>query len=95
VTAKRAAPAGGLDGLPGTLADIVCWLVFYLQRSSEEEIDTTVAHELLDVIAASLRLLPVWDRIDFLQHAASRAATSQVTDYQEFLLELAEDLGIE
>jgi len=54
-----------------------------------------VAEELQDVIASRLRLLPVWDRIDFLEHAARRASTSQIPDYQDFLLELAESLGIE
>jgi hypothetical protein len=95
VTANRVAPAPTLDGLPATLADIVCWLVFYLQRSTDDEIDETVAEELQEVIAGSLRLLPVWDRIEFLEHAARRAATSQIPDYQDFLLDLAESLGIE
>jgi len=95
VTGKRAAPAAGLEGLPAALADIVCWLVFYLERCDEDEVDAGVAQVLHDVVGDGLRRLPVSDRIDFLQHAAGRAASSQILDYQDFLLELAESLGIE
>jgi hypothetical protein len=87
--------SSGLDGLPAALADIVCWMVFYLQHCQDDEVDLEVAEELSSVIASSLRRLPVSDRLLFLDHASARAAGSRVVDYQEFLLELAETLGLE
>jgi hypothetical protein len=85
----------GLETLPAALADIVCWLVFFLQRCSEDEVDPDVAEELQRMIGDALRKLPVADRLAFLEHAAQRASGSSVEDYHHFLIELAETLGLE
>ena len=84
-----------LDGLPAALADVVCWILYYLDRCAEEEIDADVASQLSEVVAATLRRQPVEDRVAFLEHAARRATSTEVADYQGFLLELAETLGLE
>jgi hypothetical protein len=86
---------GGLDGLPAVLADLVCWIVFFLQASEGAEVDEAVAAEVVEVIAAKLRALPVSERLLFLEHASARAATSSVLPYRDFLLEMAEALGLE
>jgi hypothetical protein len=97
--ASRAGAAAGsragLEGLPAALADIVCWTVFYLQRCDDQDIDDAVAEELRDVIASALGRLAPMERVAFLQHAAERASDSKIPDYQDFLLEVAELLGIE
>ncbi len=95
MTGDPAAPIHALDGLTGALADIVCWLVFYLQRCEDEEVDLEVADELSRVLGQALRGLGVSDRLRFLEHAATRASESTVVDYQQFLVELAETLGLE
>ena len=81
--------------MPAALADIVCWLVFFLERCTQEEVDSDVADELQAMIGDALRRLPVSDRLAFLQHASERATTSSVEDYHHFLIELAETLGLE
>jgi len=95
VTARQAAPTQALDGLAGALSDLVCWMVFYFQRCEDDEVDLEVADELSRVIGDALRRLPMADRLRFLEHATSRAATSTVPDYHDFLVELAETLGLE
>lgn len=95
MTAKTAKTAPGLEGLPAALADIVCWVVFFLERCSPEEVNLEVADELQRVIGDALRQLPVNDRLAFLQHATERAVGSSIDEYQEFLLELAETMGLE
>jgi hypothetical protein len=95
VTGEPAPPLAALTGLTGALADIVCWLVFYLQRCEDEEVDLEVADELSRMLASALRELPVGDRLRFLDHAAARAATSTIADYQQFLVSVAETLGLE
>ena len=96
VTAKRTtAEAPALDGLAASLADIVCWLVFYLQRCSSDELDLDVAESLLKLVSDALRRLPVTERLVFLEHATTRAEGSSVADYQDFLLDLAETMGLE
>ncbi len=84
-----------MEGLAAALADIVCWILFYLERCEADEIDVDVAAQLSDVVAATLRRQPVADRLAFLEHAARRATSTAVADYQSFLLELAETLGLE
>ena len=84
-----------LEGLPASLADIVCWLVFYLQRCDPAELDLDVADSLLTLIGDALRKLPVDERLLFLSYATSRASASSVPDYQDFLLDLAETMGLE
>jgi len=96
VTGTHAAPVPDrLEGLSAALADVVCWMVFYLQHCEEDEVDPEIADELSAVIASSLRRLSVSERLRFLEHASARAASSRVADYQDFLLELAEALGLE
>ena len=85
----------GLTGVAASLADVVCWLVFYLQRSSSEEIDLEVAETLLRMVADRLRAMPPAERVAFLEHATTLAETSAVGDYQDFLLDLAETMGLE
>jgi hypothetical protein len=91
----KAEKGAGLEALPAALADIVCWMVFYLQRCSPEEVNLEVADELQRVIGDALRRLPVNDRLTFLQHASDRADVSSIDEYQGFLLELAETMGLE
>jgi hypothetical protein len=91
----RTAPSPRTDGLTATLADLVCWFVFYLERCEEDETDLEVADELSQLIAATLRAMAAADRLRFLEHAAERAATATIPDYQDFLLELAEKMGLE
>jgi hypothetical protein len=95
VTGDGPAPTEALDGLAGALADIVCWMAFYLDQCEDDEVDLEVADELSRVLAAVLRELPVGERLRFLEHASVRASTSTVPDYQRFLVGLAETLGIE
>jgi hypothetical protein len=96
VTPKPATTAPAeLTGLTESLADIVCWIAFYLERCSADEINLQVADELHHVIAGALRRLSVSDRLAFLQHATSRGEASEVMEYQAFLLELAETMGLE
>ncbi|HEY2428636.1 MAG TPA: hypothetical protein VGI06_06880 [Acidimicrobiales bacterium] len=96
MTATHPAPVPDrLEGLSAALADVVCWMVFYLQHCQDDEVDPEVADELSSVIASSLRRLPVHSRLLFLEHASGRAGSSGIADYQEFLLELAETLGLE
>lgn len=90
MTAKRR-----LDPLAATLADVVCWLVFYLDSAGEDELKPDVASNLSELIADKLRELSVSDRLLFLEHAANRARASTVHDYQMFLLDMAETLGLE
>jgi hypothetical protein len=84
-----------LNGLSASLADLVCWMVFYLERCSPDEMDLDIAESLQQLIADALRDLPVADRLTFLEHATNRAQASSVPDYQDFLLDLAETLGLE
>ena len=93
--ARRPTPTPGLEGLEAALADVVCWLVFYLQRAGEDEVDPEVATELLEVVGDALGRLPVADRLRFLHHAANRSVESSVEAYQNFLLDVAESLGLE
>jgi hypothetical protein len=86
---------GELDELSSSLADIVCWMTFYLQRCSPDELDLDVASALLELITGSLRDLPPTDRLTFLQHAANRAHDLDEPVYQDFLLDLAETMGLE
>jgi len=95
VTAKPVDGRAALDGLGAALADIVCWVVFFLQHADEAEVDPAVADELVRVVGGALGRLPVADRLLFLEHATARSGSSSVTDYQDFLLELAETLGLE
>ena len=95
MTARVPAPTQTLEGLQGALADIVCWMAFYFHQCEDDEVDLEVADELSRVLAATLRELPVGDRLRFLEHAAERAATSSVPDYRRFLIGLAETLGLE
>lgn len=95
MTGTPPAPTVVLDGLTGALADIVCGMAFYLHQCEDDEVDLEVAEELSTVLARTLRALPVAERLRFLDHAATRAATSTVPDYQRFLLGLAETLGLE
>jgi len=37
----------------------------------------------------------VKDRLRFVEHAAARSSTSKVANYQEFLIGIAESLGLE
>jgi hypothetical protein len=90
----RRAPAA-LDPLTSALGDIVCWLVFYLHQCEDDEVDLEVADELSTMVGERLKTLTVGDRLRFLEHAALRANDSRVDDYQEFLMELAETLGLE
>lgn len=84
-----------VDGLTATLADLVCWFVFYLERCEDEQTDLEIADELSQLIGTALRRMSPADRLRFLEHAAERATSSKVADYQDFLLELAEKLGLE
>jgi hypothetical protein len=84
-----------LEGLAAALADIVCWMVFYLQRCSAEEVTLEVADDLQQVVGEALRRLPPADRLAFLEHAFGRAESSKIYEYQGFLLELAETMGLE
>ena len=77
------------------LADLVCWIVFFLQAADGSQVDEAVAAEVVEVIAAKLRALPVSERLLFLEHASARAATSSVPPYRAFLLEMAEAFGLE
>ena len=95
MTAKGPAATEALGGLTGALADIVCWMAFYLHQCEDDEVDLEVADELAQVLATALRGLPVNERLRFLEHAATRASNSTVADYQHFLLGLAETLGLE
>ena len=95
MTAKRPATTEALGGLTGALADIVCWMAFYLHQCEDDEVDLEVADELAQVLGTALRSLPVSERLRFLEHASSRASSSTVGDYQHFLLGLAETLGLE
>jgi hypothetical protein len=82
-----------LDGLTASLAEVVCWTIFYLERAADT--DAEVAAELVEMIGARLRDMAVADRVRFLEHAATRATTSMTPAFQDFLLELAEKLGLE
>jgi hypothetical protein len=95
VTGKGQATTEALGGLTGALADIVCWMAFYLHQCEDDEVDLEVADELAQVLAEALRGLPVSERLRFLEHASSRASSSTVEDYQHFLRGLAETLGLE
>jgi hypothetical protein len=88
------APAS-LSGLPATLADIVLWTVFTLQGCTDDEIDAQLSTELQNVIGDTLRGLAVSDRLTLLEHAGRRAEKSKVADYQRFLVDLAETMGLE
>ncbi len=89
------AQSGPLQGLAASLADIVCWILFYLDHCEADEIDVDVASQLSEVVAGTLRRQTVADRLAFLEHAARRATMTEVEEYQVFLLELAETLGLE
>ena len=95
MTRQPAAPTQALDGLTGVLADLVCWMTFYLQQCEDDEVDLEVAEELTRVLGDALRALPVTDRLRFLEHAAARSSSSKVADYRQFLIGLAESLGLE
>ncbi|MHB8466127.1 MAG: hypothetical protein ACYDH6_17355 [Acidimicrobiales bacterium] len=84
-----------LEGLTATLADVVCWFVFYLERCTPDELDLDVAQSLLNLATDALRTLSVPERLTFLEHASARAQESKVPEYQDFLLDLAETLGLE
>ena len=95
MTAEGQATTETLGGLTGALADIVCWMAFYLHQCEDDEVDLEVADELAQVLGTALQSLPVSDRLRFLEHASSRASSSTVEDYQHFLRGLAETLGLE
>ena len=95
MTVPSSTPTTALDGLTGALADIVCWMAFYLHECEDEEVDLEVADELTRMLGEALRRLPVKERLRFVEHAAARSATSKVANYQEFLIGIAESLGLE
>jgi hypothetical protein len=86
---------GALNGLPAALADIVFWTVFTLQQCTDEDIDLQISAQLQGVIASTLQGLSVDDRLALLEHAGARAESSNVPDYQQFLIGLAETFGLE
>lgn len=95
MTTTSASSGRRLEPLAGALADIVCWLLFYLDNADEEEITPEAADGLFALIAERLERLPVGDRLLFLEHASFRAQVSTVEGYQAFLLDMAETLGLE
>jgi hypothetical protein len=95
VTPSPSAPTQALDGLTGVLADLVCWMAFYLQQCEDDEVDLEVAEELTRVLGDTLRAMPVTDRLRFLEHAAARSSSANVADYRQFLISLAESFGLE
>jgi hypothetical protein len=95
VTPPPSAPTQALDGLTGVLADLVCWMAFYLQQCEDDEVDLEVAEELTRVLGDTLRAMPVTDRLRFLEHAAVRSSSATVADYRQFLIGLAESFGLE